>query len=377
MTKKIVYLNYSGREVNNLDFIKELLNKELVKSILFLAGVGVFLYLTRSILNLFLLTFLFAYLINSLENTVINYLKKYIPIKKGVVTAILYICIIVIFVVTIYNYLPVMISQTISTIRQAEGYYMDITKNDIPRGLGKYLVPVIEKINMKNYTQSGVDVAVKTATNVGKASINVFIALILSLFFIMEKEKVVDFLKRFENSKISGIYKYCEHFGGNFLNSFGKVIKAQVVIAIVNTTISVLCLGLLGFNKLFALGFMIFFLSLIPVAGVIISLVPLSLIAFKIGGIMKVIYVLIMILVIHCIESYFLNPKLMSQSTKLPIFFTFVVLIVSEHFMGIWGLLLGIPLFMFLLDILGVDLKAMEYRKIFNKGKKSDNKEGN
>lgn len=44
----------------------------------------------------------------------------------------------------------------------------------------------------------------------------------------------------------------------------------------------------------------------------------------------------------------------MSEKTKLPIFFTFVILIVSEHFMGIWGLLLGIPLFMFIIEILGV-----------------------
>ncbi len=61
---------------------------------------------------------------------------------------------------------------------------------------------------------------------------------------------------------------------------------------------------------------MIFVLSLIPVAGVIISLVPLCLIAFNIGGLAKVVSVLIMVAVIHCIESYILNPKLMSSKTK-------------------------------------------------------------
>ncbi|MDF2505130.1 MAG: putative permease [Clostridium sp.] len=110
----------------------------------------------------------------------------------------------------------------------------------------------------------------------------------------------------------------------------------------------------MGFPKLLALGFMIFLLSLIPVAGVIISLIPLCLIAFKIGGMVKIVYILIMVAIIHLVESYILNPKLMSEKTKLPIFFTFVILIVSEHFMGIWGLLLGIPLFMFIIEILGV-----------------------
>ncbi|MBU3157824.1 AI-2E family transporter [Clostridium estertheticum] len=86
------------------------------------------------------------------------------------------------------------------------------------------------------------------------------------------------------------------------------------------------------------------------------SLVPLCLIAFKIGGLIKVIFVISMIFIIHAIESYILNPKFMSHTTNLPMFFTFAILLVSEHFMGIWGLLLGIPIFMFLLDLSGVDL---------------------
>ncbi|MED7618674.1 UNVERIFIED_CONTAM: AI-2E family transporter, partial [Bifidobacterium breve] len=37
--------------------------------------------------------------------------------------------------------------------------------------------------------------------------------------------------------------------------------------------------------------------------------------------------------------------------------FTFTVLIFSEHFFGIWGLIIGIPIFVFLLDILDVTNK--------------------
>ncbi|WP_278342584.1 AI-2E family transporter, partial [Parageobacillus thermoglucosidasius] len=97
-----------------------------------------------------------------------------------------------------------------------------------------------------------------------------------------------------------------------------------------------------------------FFLGLIPVAGVIISLFPLCFIAYSIGGIMKVVYILIMIAVIHALEAYVLNPKLMSSKTNLPVFYTFIVLIFSEHFFGVWGLILGIPVFVFILDVLGV-----------------------
>jgi predicted PurR-regulated permease PerM len=111
-------------------------------------------------------------------------------------------------------------------------------------------------------------------------------------------------------------------------------------------------LSILGFPQLVGLGAMIFILSLIPVAGVAISLIPLSIIAFNIGGFMYILYVLILVLFIHAVESYFLNPKLMSVKTNLPVFFTFLILILSEQLMGIWGLIIGIPIFIFILDLL-------------------------
>lgn len=99
---------------------------------------------------------------------------------------------------------------------------------------------------------------------------------------------------------------------------------------------------------------MVFILSLIPVAGAFISCIPLSLIAYTVGGFQDVLYVLGMICIVHMLESYVLNPKLMSSKTELPIFYTFIILMFSERFFGVWGLIVGIPIFIFLLDLLDV-----------------------
>ena len=61
-----------------------------------------------------------------------------------------------------------------------------------------------------------------------------------------------------------------------------------------------------------------------------------------------------MILVLHTLETYVLNPKFMSSKTELPIFYTFVVLLLGGHFFGTWGLIVSVPIFTFFLDILGV-----------------------
>lgn len=86
----------------------------------------------------------------------------------------------------------------------------------------------------------------------------------------------------------------------------------------------------------------------------IISCIPLVLIAYSVGGFQDVVYILITVVIVHAIETYILNPKLMSSKTNLPVFYTFIILIFSETFFGVWGLIVGIPVFVFLLDILEV-----------------------
>ncbi|MPN34068.1 hypothetical protein SDC9_181560 [bioreactor metagenome] len=68
-------------------------------------------------------------------------------------------------------------------------------------------------------------------------------------------------------------------------------------------------------------------------------------------------------MIVHLIESYVLNPKLMSSKTELPIFYTFIVLLVSERLFGVWGLIVGIPIFTFFLDILKVKEIPLHLKK--------------
>ena len=206
------------------------------------------------------------------------------------------------------------------------------------------------------FNNAGFDQFLKYATNIGAWGFNVFVALILSLFFMVEKDKLKEFFLQFENSTISMVYRYTKDFGSNFLNSFGKVVQAQLIIAIVNSILSTIALFLFHFPQVLGLGVMIFIFSLVPVAGTIASLIPLCIIAFTIGGFKTVFYVLILIAILHALESYVLNPRFMADKTEFPVFIVFITLLISEHFMGVWGLLLGVPLLMFILDLLNIKL---------------------
>ncbi|MGA3432915.1 AI-2E family transporter [Lactiplantibacillus plantarum] len=83
-------------------------------------------------------------------------------------------------------------------------------------------------------------------------------------------------------------------------------------------------------------------------------MIPLTLLGFASGGLIRVVWIIVLVILIHAFESYFLHPRLMADRTDLPVFVTFITLIIMESLLGAWGLIIGIPIVSFFLDILGV-----------------------
>lgn len=319
-----------------------------VKRVIIFSVIIFVLYLMHSIINIILLTFIFSFLINGLE----RFISKYVPINRKITVLAIYTAAVALLTYGVVRYLPVIINEITQLFNQLADFYSKPFSTD--NVILKYILDLIQEYEISEYMELGVSLVVGAVNDISTLGIQLFIALILSLFFLLEKERIISFTNKFKDSKISSFYAEMEYFGRKFVNTFGKVIEAQFIIATVNMVITTVFLWIMDFPNLVGLAIMVFFLGLIPVAGAIISLVPLCFIAFSIGGIMKVVYVLIMIAVVHAIEAYVLNPKLMSSKTNLPVFYTFIVLIFGEHFFGVWGLILGIPIFVFLLDVLGV-----------------------
>ncbi|WP_346208056.1 AI-2E family transporter [Caldifermentibacillus hisashii] len=328
-----------------------------VRRVLIFAILIFVFYMLRSIINIILLTFIFSFLINGLE----RFISKRIPLNRKITVLLLYLLVVSGLTYGAVKYLPILVSEISQLINQLTEFYSKPIETD--NQVFNYVIALIQKYEITDYIGVGVSFLVKSLNDIGTIGLQVLLALILSLFFLLEKERIISFTIRFKESKISSFYNELEYFGVRFIGTFGKVIEAQFIIATVNTVITTFCLWLFDFPQLFALAIMVFILGLIPVAGVIISLIPLAIIAYSIGGVMTVIYVLIMVAVVHAIEAYILNPKLMSSKTNLPVFYTFIILIFGEHFFGVWGLILGIPIFVFLLDVLGVRTVDVEEKR--------------
>ncbi|WP_239256945.1 AI-2E family transporter [Listeria ilorinensis] len=323
-------------------FIKNLTLRRIIVFVL----MGFTLYLLRSMINLILLTFIFAFLVTRIENMIL----KRVRIPRRLIVIILYALVALLLYVAVVHYLPILMDQISQLVDMIIKFFNQPTNNEFLQ----WIFGIIQDSNVQKYLESGVNFLVSSLSGIGAVGVSFFMALILSLFFSLEKERVMRFTGQFLTSKIGFIFEDLAYFGKKFVSTFGVVLEAQLLIALVNCVITTTALYLMDFPQLLSLSIMVFVLGMIPVAGVIISCIPLTIIAYSVGGFQDVFYILLTVVIVHAIETYVLNPKLMSSKTDLPVFYTFIILIFSEEFFGVWGLIVGIPVFVFMLDVLDV-----------------------
>ncbi|MFR0580683.1 AI-2E family transporter [Limosilactobacillus mucosae] len=306
------------------------------------------LYLVRGMLSAILLTFIFTYIVVHWVRFVQRWLPK---LPSLLVVLVTYAVLIAAVYFAVTKYLPLLITQIIKMVNSVLKFYQSQDGSWLIKQLNHYISAKTVTAQVKH----GINLAFSTLTSLTKMAVTFFMSFILSFFYTIELKQMYSFSRLFLTSDLfSWLFEDIYFFGKKFVNTFGVVLEAQFFIALCNTALTTICLMFMHMPQILALALMVFVFSLVPVAGVIISLIPLSMVGYSVGGIRDVIYIIIMIIAIHALESYVLNPKFMSSRTELPIFYTFVVLMVSEKLFGTWGLIVGVPIFTFLLDIMGV-----------------------
>ncbi|EHS85850.1 Permease [Limosilactobacillus gastricus PS3] len=324
------------------------INNTILRRTVVLVAIIFVLWYVRAVMTEILLTFIFTYLIVHWLRLVQRWLPK---LPTAITAVVTYAIIIFLAYVGVTKYMPILINQIVRMV----DYVINFSQSNDMTWFTKYITHYVSMSTITTQVRHWVTIGISTLTSVGTFSFSFVMAVILSFFYSIELKQMNGFSRSFLDSNVAGwFFRDLYYFGQKFVNTFGVVLEAQFFIAITNTVITTVCLIVMQMPQIVALSVMVFAFSLVPVAGVIISLIPLCMVGYSTGGIKYIIYILIMIAVIHVIEAYVLNPKFMASRTQLPIFYTFVVLLVGEHFFGVWGLIVGVPIFTFFLDILGV-----------------------
>jgi putative heme transporter len=122
------------------------------------------------------------------------------------------------------------------------------------------------------------------------------------------------------------------------------VVRGQFTIMLLNGALTLVGLLVLRIPFAFALSAMATLLYVVPIFGTILSSLPIVLIALTAGGLSKGLLALAWILVIHALEAYVLNPKIMGDAARIHPVLIVLALVIGERSLGIVGALLAVPI---------------------------------
>lgn len=333
-------------------------------------------YSLSQFFSIFLITFLFAYLFLSLWETINNFLCKYInKIKsaklKNFLRAVfgtnaivlsLYIIFIWLVIFAVTDIVPKLMKELTDLPNT-----MPFLSNPVKEVLSKleelmnfkqdFLWTVKKLLNNSNY-----EIIMQFWANIKSVwliIIEVVISLILSYVFIVDRNKIKSYFETIKKWNFSFLYEEYEVIFSKIANGFGMIFKAQWIISFVNTLLTILWLYLISFTHwwlqfpyIFTLAILVFIFWFIPVLWTFLSWVPILAIGFSYWWLTVVIEIILMITIIHMIEAYYLNPRIVSSYMELPISLTFMILLISEQLMWIAWLLIWVPIFYIIIDIL-------------------------
>ena len=191
-----------------------------------------------------------------------------------------------------------------------------------------------------------------------RATATTVLALLFSYLILIDLNKLKAGIGRLRNSRVGDFYHEAAPPIARFGMLLGRAIEAQAAIAVINTVLTLIGLLLLGIPLVAMLSMIVFVCSFVPVLGVFISTTPIVLVALNAGGPGLSLAAIVLVILIHVIEAYVLNPLIYGRHMKLNPVLTLIILYVGYHVFGLWGMLLGVPVARYFThDVLGVPLR--------------------
>ncbi len=228
----------------------------------------------------------------------------------------------------------------------------------------------LQIVNITKWVREKVPDLTKWVATLGYEVFNLLVqfvfSLLLSFLITFDLFRLRRGIQKLEQSSVRDFYREIAPGLINFGRLIGRSFQAQGLIALCNTLLTFILIKVLGIENPIFLASLVFLCSFIPVLGVVISSVPIAVVAitqqgggnFIDNGFLLALAAVAGVLVVHFIETSILNPKILGDMLHLHPVMVLGILAVGEYFFGVWGLLLGVPVavYIFRCVILGEEL---------------------
>jgi len=192
-----------------------------------------------------------------------------------------------------------------------------------------------------------------TLTNVSTAIFRAFLALVSSIYILVEKESFKGYLRRIitvvSPPPVSEpVFKYA----GVLNRNFKQYIYTQTIDGLILGTAATLALWIMGSPYALVLGLMLGLFNYIPYFGSIVATIVAVLVVALVQGLTMAIVAGVVLIVMQQLDANVLQPRLMSDSFSLSPLLVIVSITFGGAIAGIFGMVAAIPITAVLKDLL-------------------------
>ncbi len=332
--------------------------KIAVNLILMVLAILAIFFLVPPLLRFFM-PFVIGWIISMIANPLVKFLENKVKILRKHSSAIIIVTVILVIVGVFYALIAFLFYEIKSLLNDMPNIYKSIEMhvNQISenfQGLYEILPNSVQAFIDKNAVKLNTDFAsllskdnlpsISTASNFAMNIVETFLMSIITLisayFFIAERDNIVRDVKKSMPNSVINSYSLVVN---NFKTAVGGYFKAQFKIMIVILLILFIGFEILQVNYSLLLAICIAFLDFLPFLGTGAVIWPWALSDFILGNYGRAI-VLIVIYLICQIVKQVLQPKMVGDSIGISPLSTLVFMFVGYRFMGVLGMIIGIPI---------------------------------
>ena len=320
-----------------------------------------------------LIAYLFYIPARSIESILRKLKVKVIHKKARAISIFIIYTIALIFIILIVQVImPVVLSSVVDLTNNLQGYYSTAMYklNNLPDDsifkseILTQAIDTLRNIDLRKYLNiEDITEYVKGILSVAGTIFDIFVALVVSIYFLAERNEILCFVKKlgsaiFNKKAFENIGKYFNSTNQIFFN----FIAGQLLDACVVGTLLTIAFSIMGIKYAPLLGFIIGLFNMIPYFGAIIGVALSGLITIISGGLPQTIWMIIVAIVLQQIDANIINPKILGNSLKISPLIVIAAVTIGGAYFGIVGMFLAVPIAA-ALKIIVVDLIDFRLKK--------------
>ncbi len=264
-----------------------------------------------------------------------------------------YLIILAIIVILVSFIFPVVWDSIVDFVSNIQSYYETaIDKyNELPQDSVlksqqvNDFIDSIQHIDLREYFNfDRVMEYISSAISAVTGIVDVFVAVIVSIYVLAERGKILTFVKRFAEAVFKErTYKNIDKYYKHSNEIFFKFIASQFLDAVVVGILTTIAMTIMGVRYAPLLGFFIGLFNMIPFVGAIIAVAISAIITLITGGLSQAIWMLIIVIILQQIDANIINPKIVGKSLKISPILVLLAVTIGGAYFGILGMFLAVP----------------------------------